>query len=607
MTFHLALDLTPLARQSRRVFSAIVVGGLALTVMGSDNGTTQCASVSSAGVQGNGNSYWGNSASDRYISEDGRFVAFHSESSNLAPGDAGFWSDVFVRDTVLGTTECVSVSNAGVYGTGASRMPSISADGRFVAFDSDAANLVAGDTNNQRDVFVRDRLTGTTEIVSLWNGGVQANNYSQRPSISADGRFVAFESVATNWIPFKTFPVGDIFVRDRQLGTTEWVSPNLSGLPNNNHHSGQPSISDDGRFVAFASLAGGLAPTSFNTTFTSQVYVRDRQTATSEWISVCTVISGEACDSYEPSISGDGRFVAYESDFTAVVPNDTNGLRDVFVRDRQTGLAERVNVSSNGAQAVTVGPSVSTGSSHGSISRDGRYVAFDSYATNLDPIDVQAFNFEDIFVRDRQTGVTTLVSKNNSGVQGSSSSENPAISADGSSVAFASFATNFMPVDINFAPDIFVRMRGTSITQPYCTAGTSSTGCVPSISGSGVASASAGVGFTLSVTGVDGQRAGLVFYGIDGPLATPWGPGGPSFLCVKAPTQRMSTHNSGGSPGMCDGLIAEDWNAFLAANSGALGQPFTGGETVWAQGWFRDPPAQKTTSLSNGLIFTVAP
>lgn len=595
------------SRHSRCLTSAIVVGGLALTVQGSDNGTTQCVSISSAGVQGNGNSYWGNAPSDRYISGDGRFVAFHSESSNLAPGDVGFWSDIFVRDTVLGTTECVSVSNAGVYGNGSSRMPSISVDGRFVAFDSDATNLVASDINNQRDVFVHDRLTGTTEIVSLWNGGAQANNYSQRPSISADGRFVAFESVATNWIPFKTFPVGDIFVRDRLLGTTEWVSPNSSGLPNNNHHSGQPSISDDGRYVAFASLAGGLASTSFDTTYTSQVYVRDRQTATSEWISVCTLVSGEACDSYEPSISGDGRFVAYESDSTVVVPNDTNGMRDVFVRDRQTGLAERVNVSSSGAQAVTVGPSVSTGSSHGSISRDGRYVAFDSYATNLDPIDVQPFNFEDIFVHDRQTGVTTLVSKNDGGVQGSSSSENPALSADGSSVAFASFATNLMPVDINFAPDIFVRSLGTSITQTYCTAGTSSIGCAPSISATGIASASAGFGFTLAVTNVDGQRAGLIFYGLDGPLATPWGPGGASYLCVKAPTQRMSTQNSGGTVAGCNGVLSEDWNAFLAANSGALGQPFVGGETVWAQGWFRDPPAQKTTSFSGGLIFTVAP
>lgn len=607
MTSQTRFDSKLHSRPSRVLASAIVAAGLALTVKGSDNGTTQCASLSSAGAQGNGNSYWGNSPSDHYISGDGRFVAFHSESSNLTPGDAGFWSDVFVRDNVLGTTECVSVSNAGVYGNGASRMPSISVDGRFVAFDSDATNLVAGDANNQRDVFVHDRLTGTTELVSLWNGGVQANDHSQRPSISADGRFVAFESVATNWIPSKTIAVGDIFARDRQLGTTEWVSPNLSGLPNNNHHSGQPSISDDGRYVAFASLAGGLAPTSFDTTFTSQVYVRDRQTATSEWISVCTLVSGEACDSYEPSISGDGRFVAYESDSTVVVPNDTNGVRDVFVRDRQTGLAERVNVSSSGAQAVTVGPSVSTGSSHGSISRDGRYVAFDSYATNLDPLDVQAFNFEDIFVRDRQTGVTTLVSKNNSGVQGSSSSENPAISADGSSVAFASFATNLMTLDINFAPDIFVRTRGTSITQTFCTAGTSSNGCAPSISASGVASATSGSGFTLAVTNVDGQRAGLLFYGLDGPLATPWAPGGTSYLCVKAPTQRMSTHNSGGTSASCNGVLSEDWNGFLAANPVALGQPFVGGETVWAQGWFRDPPAPKTTSLSGGLIFTVAP
>lgn len=590
-------------------FAAWLASSLTVAALvSSGTGTTAYVSVSSTGQQGNGNSYWGNGPSDRYISGDGRFVAFQSESNNLAPGDAGLISDIFVRDTLLGVTECVSVSSAGVHSNQASNMPSISADGRFVAFDSVASNLVAGDTNDQRDVFVHDRLTGATELVSVWNGGAQGNNYSQRPSISADGRFVAFESVATNWIPSKTVAVGDIFVRDRLLGTTEWINPNLNGLPNNNHHSGKSSISDDGRYVAFESLAGGLAPTSFNTTYSPQIYVRDRQTATSEWISVCALIPFQPCASYEPSISGDGRFVAFESDSIDLVPGDTNGYRDVFVRDRQTATTERVSVSTSGAQTVTVGPSVSVGSSsHGSISRDGRYVAFDSFATNLDPIDVQPFNFQDIFVHDRQTGVTTLVSKNNSGVQGSSSSENATISGDGTSVAFASFATNLAGPDNNFAPDIFVRTCANTVSQSYCTAGVSSNGCVASISGSGAPSATTGSGFTLSLANVDGQRAGRFFYGLSGSLALPWGVNGPSTLCVKSPTQRMLAYNSGGVAGACDGSLSEDWNAFIAANPTALGQPFGGGETVWAQGWFRDPASPKTTALSNAWVFTVAP
>jgi Tol biopolymer transport system component len=589
------------------LLTTAVAAGLALASSAANTGTTQFASVSSAGQQGNGNSYWGNSPSARYISGDGRFVAFQSDASNLAPGDAGVWSDIFVRDTSNGTTECASVSTAGVYGNQASNMPSISDDGRFVAFHSYATNLAAGDTNSLYDVYVRDRALGTTELVSLSSAGVQANGDCTRPSISADGRFVAFQSTATNWIPGKTVALNDIFVRDRLLGTTEWINPPLSGLPNNNHHSGDSAISDDGRYVVFASLAGGLAPTSFNTTYTSQIFVRDRQTATTEWISVCSLIPNEPCGSYEPSISGDGRFVAFESDSIDLVAGDTNGQRDVFVRDRQLATTERVNVSSTGAQAITLGPSVSTGSSHGSLSRDGRYVAFDSYATNLDPSDGLPFNFEDIFVHDRQTGVTALESRSGGGQPGGSSSENPSISADGRSIAFASFATDLVTPDTNFAPDVFVRTRADSISQPYCTAGTSTNGCVPSIAGIGSASATAGTGFTLSVIGVDGQRAGLLFYGVGGPLASPWGAGGSSWLCVKAPTQRMLTHNSGGTAGACDGALSEDWNGFIATNPNALGQPFAGGETVWAQGWFRDPPSAKTTALSNALVFTVAP
>lgn len=587
-------------------FATTVLAGSTLALSAANTDTTEFASVSTAGAQGNGLTYWGNGPSDRYISADGRFVVFHSEASNLVLGDTNGRPDVFVRDTLMGTTERCSVSSAGIQGDGASNYPSISGDGHYIAFESTATNLVAGDANGWADVFVRDRVAGTTELVSLSSTGAQANCYSVRPSISADGRFVAFTSCSTNWIPGKVQALNDIFVRDRQAGTLEWINPPQT-TPNNNHHSGYSSISDDGRIVVYASLANDLAPTSFNTLYTSQIYARDRQTATTEWISVCSYVSGEASDSYEPSMSGDGRFVAYESDATTAVPNDTNSKRDIFVRDRQTALTERVNVSSSGAQAVTVGSSVSTGSSHASISGDGRYVAFDSYATNLDASDALPFNYEDIFVRDRLTGTTTLESASTSGAQGNSSSENSTISADGLSIAFASFATNLVASDTNFAPDVFVRRTATPTNQAYCTAGTSTNACVPSISAAGVASASAGAGFTLSVVNVDGQRAGLLFYGVAGPLVSPWGANGSSFLCVKAPTQRMSAQNSGGAAGTCNGVLSEDWNAFIAANPGALGQPFVGGDLVWAQGWYRDPASTKTTALSNALLFGVAP
>jgi hypothetical protein len=141
----------------------------------------------------------------------------------------------------------------------------------------------------------------------------------------------------------------------------------------------------------------------------------------------------------------------------------------------------------------------------------------------------------------------------------------------------------------------------------YCTSGTSTNGCVPAIGSIGTPSASASSGFTLTATGVEGQKQGLFFYGINGQIATPWGVGGASTLCVKAPTQRMTIQNSGGTVGLCDGSYAEDWLAFIAANPTALGAPFSAGNVVNSQGWYRDPPSVKTTNLTDAIEFTIVP
>jgi len=143
----------------------------------------------------------------------------------------------------------------------------------------------------------------------------------------------------------------------------------------------------------------------------------------------------------------------------------------------------------------------------------------------------------------------------------------------------------------------------------YCTSGTTTHACAASIAGSGSPSASAGSGFTITVTNVEGQKSGLIFYGLNntGWSPTPWSVTSTSYLCVKAPTQRTPTQNSGGTINTCNGSFSIDWNTFIATTPGALGNPFIGGETVYAQGWFRDPPAPKTTNLSNALQFSVCP
>jgi archaellum component FlaF (FlaF/FlaG flagellin family) len=207
------------------------------------------------------------------LSANGLYVAYESSATNLVPGDVNGLKDIFVRDLQSGTTELVSLATGGAQGNGFSDYPSISADGRYVAFESTASNLAPGDTNTLPDLFVRDRQNGTTELVSVDSGGVQGNNVSEGPAISADGRYVAFQSDATNLVPGDTNSVTDVFLRDRQAGTTERVSVDSGGVQGN-HISYLASISGDGRYVGFGSYSSNLV--SGDTNGFQDVFVRDR-------------------------------------------------------------------------------------------------------------------------------------------------------------------------------------------------------------------------------------------------------------------------------------------------------------------------------------------
>jgi Tol biopolymer transport system component len=225
-----------------------------------------------------------------------------SFSSNLVVGDLNAFPDVFVRDRQTGTTERASVDSAGVEGNDWSESGSISADGRFVAFHSLASNLVAGDTNAIWDVFVHDRQTGTTERVSVDSAGIEGNDASNEPSISGDGRFVAFTSFASNLVAGDTNGDPDVFVRDRLLGTTERVSLSSAGAEGG-HPSTMPSISPDGRFVAFCSRSGNLVPGDTNGNSFEDVFVRDRLLGTTDRVSVGSGGQQGNGPSLRPSIS----------------------------------------------------------------------------------------------------------------------------------------------------------------------------------------------------------------------------------------------------------------------------------------------------------------
>jgi Tol biopolymer transport system component len=278
---------------------------------------TQRVSVGAAG-QSNGFSI------QPAISADGRFVAFTSDASNLVPG-LKYGTDVFVRDRLARVTRLVSVGAAGE-GNDYSTEPAISPDGRFVAFSSLATNLVPG--VSEGNVFVRDLLAGVTQVVSVGAAG-RATGGSFTPSISAGGRFVAFASAASNLVPGDTNGAWDVFVRDRLAGVTRRVSVASNGRQGNGT-SDWPAISADGRYVAFNSAASNLVASDSNDAL--DVFVRDRLAGLTRRVSVGA--AGQANgDSFQPTITADGRSVAFHSIASNLVVRDTNACWDVFVRD----------------------------------------------------------------------------------------------------------------------------------------------------------------------------------------------------------------------------------------------------------------------------------
>lgn len=406
-------------------------------------GVTERVSVASDGTQGNQGS------SGPCISSDGRFVALSSSATNLVSGDTNGKRDVFVYDRRTGQVSRVSVSSAGSQGNGNSSSPSISSDGRYVAFESDATNLVSGDTNAVRDVFLRDTQTGQTSRVSVSTGGGQGNASSSLPAISGDGRYVAFESWASNLVTGDTNASVDVFVRDTQTGQTTRVSVASDGTEAD-YDSLRAAISADGRYVAFASDAENLIPDDAN--YLTDVFVHDRQTGQTTLVSLATDGTRTNDVSWSPAISSDGRYVAFPSWASNLVPGDGNDTQDVFIRDRQTSQTSIISVNNNGIQGDSTSLSPA-------ISGDGRCVAFVSDATNLAPSDTNGCT--DVFLRDRQTGQTSRISLSTTDAQGGDISGAPRITPDGRYVAFDSYAANLVPGDTNACCDIFVRDRQT--------------------------------------------------------------------------------------------------------------------------------------------------
>ncbi|MGB6057927.1 MAG: hypothetical protein WBF71_06645 [Microthrixaceae bacterium] len=382
-------------------------------------------------------------------SGNGRYVTFGSEASTLVAGDTNNAGDVFLYDRYTVSITRISIGPGGVQGNDGSFSSSVSDDGRYVAYLSAASNLVVGDTNGKSDVFVYDRVSGETTRVSVDSSGGQANESSGEPSISADGAFIAFESTASNLVAGDTNGQRDIFVHDRDSGVTSRVSLADDGGQADGE-SVKSSISAGGTKVVFESAASNLV--TADTNGKSDVFVRDLVGATTTRVSVAD--DGRQADgvSGAPTINGDGRYIAFHSTATNLVPEDTNGTQDVFLYDSELGVATRVSSAPDGSDPDGI-------SSDPEISADGSSIAYRSDATDLVAGGTGPNRGYHIFVYDRGTATTTLVSPASEATESLDFSFQVGINADGSVITYTYFETAAMVGGGDFYSQVHVWAR----------------------------------------------------------------------------------------------------------------------------------------------------
>jgi Tol biopolymer transport system component len=443
-------------------------------------GTTERASVSSSGAQANGDSPA--TADHIALTPNGRYVAFSSAATNLAVGHSPSGSAVYVRDRLNGTTRLVSVfvNSSQTVNTVCidAAQPAISDNGRFVAFAAKCAS--SGVLPLFPNVYVRDMKTGTTTVVSQSTAGVLADSGARSPAISADGRFVAFESSSNNLAGVPTCTgiaggpcnQGQVYVRDTRTGTTKLVSATASGEAGDGR-SQDPSMSADGKFVAFTSTSSNLGaddnlmcnPIGYGTPSCPDVFLHNVKTGGNELISVLlpgqttTNRSGQVGQAVIEGISANDRFVAFRSETAGLVPNTKPFSTAIYVRDRKTSRTARVSVDSAGVP-------LALGDGTWSISPDGRYTAFDDAASTLIPCaDPVTYPLKVVALHDQTTGAVEVIDRRDYGGATNDctveyGSSEPLVSSGGRYVAFTSTGSNLVAGDTNKKKDVFVRDRG---------------------------------------------------------------------------------------------------------------------------------------------------
>lgn len=455
----------PVRRIDRGVLLVVlVVGAAAQGVRAPAAFAAVLASAGATGESGDG------AAQQGAITPNGRYVAFATSATNLGANDRnGSASDVFRRDVRNGVTTLVSANHfATGTANGPSSAPGVSDNGRWIVFTSTADDLVGNDGNGSADVFVRDLDSGTTSLVSVKSDGSgSATGASGSPSISANGRWVSFSSVAEDLVSNDGNGQEDVFIRDLQNGVTSLVSIDRQGASSGTGRSYAPVLTPSGRAVAFLSKANDLVADDDNAAY--DVFLRNLKAGTTSLVSVGRDgVGGARGDSWGPVVSPNGRYVAFTSAARNIVPADRNEASDVFLRDVRQGTTTLVSVSRNGKRTGS-GASVALG-----VSASGRYVLFTSRADNVAPGDGNGT--DDILLRDVRDGVTKIVSVNRNGRSANGPSSAASLSSDGRFVLFASRATNLQTTPVTGLGDVYRRDVADGVTVLASASGTGTSG-----------------------------------------------------------------------------------------------------------------------------------
>ncbi|MCC6408954.1 MAG: PD40 domain-containing protein [Planctomycetes bacterium] len=530
------------------------------------------------------------------LSRDGRFVTFFTGATNLSALDTNTKDDVYVRDRTTGATELVSCDAAGlaVGGSGST----ISEDGRYVCFVSDSTAIDPAKLGG--GIVVRDRVLGTTGPVPLSNFGQIPDQVSFTPRLSADGRWVVFASYATNLVAGDSNGLWDVFVHDRQGPQTRRVSVSSSGVEGNKS-SWSGSATPDGSAIVFSSASDNLV--SGDTNGFGDVFVHWPGTGVTELVSLSNTgalanqgAGGGPFGIRSSAISDDARWVAFASASTNLVAGDTNGVVDVFLRDRLLGTTICATAG------VLGNPGTLGGGTDGIVlSGDGRFVGFVSSSPDL--IAGDSNGQADVFLRDCIAGVTRRVNETLTGATGAPQFWVPACSADGRYVLIHGTCANFVASDpVGTRGHAFVRdMQLTgALMSTYCTPKTNSSGSTPFIGWNGAPLATGNDSFFLFASGVLPAKAGLFFWS-RGSASIPFGGG---TLCLAPPIVREAVQVSGAVGALDAGCYTHHFSHAEMSTHAVVA-----GDTLYGQFWSRDPgfTPPNNIGLTGAVQFTVLP